>query len=60
MGHMDVEQLTLEIWVLPNMLTLEASTMNCQNTECSGRTRWAVEFENPETERTKDKHTLVN
>lgn len=47
------------MWVLPNMLTLEASTMNF-DTECSGRTRGAVEFENPETERTKDKHTLVN
>lgn len=45
--------------MLPNMLMLEASTMNF-DTECSGRTRGAVEFENPETERTKDKHTLVN
>lgn len=59
MGHMDVEQLTLEMWVLPNVLTLEASTMNF-DAECSGRTRGAGEFENPETERTKDKHTLVN
>lgn len=56
MSHMDVEQLTLEMSVLPSTLALEASTVNFD----LGKTRGAVVFENPKTERTKDGHPLVN